>query len=62
MFIDNYYFSVNIKDCLFLEFENPLKIEELIKIKQNFCNIVGNMSLCYNNMLGHCSLIATIFQ
>ena len=27
--------------------KNPLKIEELIKIKQNFCKIVGNMSrLC----------------
>ena len=27
--------------------KNPLKMEELIKIKQNFCNIVGNMSrLC----------------
>ena len=23
MFIDNYYFSVNIKDCLFLEFDMP---------------------------------------
>ena len=51
----NYYFLVNIKDYLFLEFDipyqhnskNPFKMEQLINIKQNFYKfIVGNMSLC----------------
>ena len=52
MFIADYYFSVKIRDCLFLEFDmpdsskNPFKMLELKKIKQNFCNIVDNMSLC----------------
>ena len=37
-----YFWSLTCKH----NYKNPLKMEELIKIKQNFCNIVGNMSLC----------------
>ena len=56
MFIDNYYFLVNIKDCLILEFdmpqiEPPLKL--ILSIKVNNYNTESFFFHLYLNTRKH---------